>query len=87
VKRLNHNEIKEAFKMPRPVQVRWDLLPEVFELQAHGVVTLDMSPNFIGIAKTYKEARKHHRYEDLKVYRINAATKTKKQEYMNPNYV
>lgn len=86
MKRLNKNQVSDAFSMPYLRKEKWHDLPFVFELKAHGIVTLDIQPVFINIAKSYKDACKTHDKNDLRVFKINNATGRKTPEWINPEY-
>lgn len=86
MKKLHKEEVQTAFRMHDKVQVDWSKMPVVYELKAHGMVTLDMNPKFMGLMKSYKEARRQHQPEHLAVYRIDTSSGRKVQEYINPEY-
>ena len=86
MKRLNKNQVADAFSMPYLRKEKWQDLPFIFELKAHNQVTLDIQPVFINIAKSYKDACKTHNKKDLQVLRINNTTSRKTPEYINPEY-
>ena len=89
MKRLNSREINDKIieLMTDRVQVRWDRLPYIYELVGHDCVTLDISPVFINIAKSYKEAKKSGALpESLRIYKIDHASSRKTAQYINPLY-
>lgn len=86
MKKLNRKEIDEAFSMPYLRREHWEYLPKVFELKAHGLVTLDMQPSFAKIAPSYKAATALTERHNLAIFRIDKASGKKTKEYVNPLY-
>lgn len=86
MKKLNAVEVERAKKahivLDNKVGIDWRKLPHVFELKAHGNVTIDMQATFSNIAASYKESKGRH--IPVEIFRINNTTGRKTKEYINP---
>lgn len=87
MKKLSERDFDAAHKsfvMPSSPTADYQKAPHVFEVKGHDTVTIDMSPNFIQAAASFKKARDSG--IPVKLYRISNTTGRKTEEYVNPNY-
>lgn len=86
MKRLNRADISKAntsaAMMREEVKADFRNFPHVYELKAHGIVTLDMSPHFGHIIKTYKVVKDSG--TPVELFKINNTTGWKTHEWINP---